>query len=268
MRRNIKKIKLFINNNDKSREVAETFEKKLINNGFIICDNDFDLAIAIGGDGSFLRMIKENNFNSDIYYVGINAGTLGFLQEVKINECDEFINDLKNNNFKVDYIGVQETNLYRKNECSKFYSLNEIVIRDKDLNTTKLEVKIEDDKLEDFIGDGLLISTSIGSTAYNLSFGGSIVYNSFHTLQITPIAPLNTKVYRSLVNSLIIPDNKEIVLIPKKENKNLIVTIDGENNIYDNVDCIRTVIKDKRIRFLRLKHYNFPEKINEKFLND
>ena len=93
----IKNIKLFINNNDKSIKLGKLIRDKFTENGFIITDKNFDLGIAVGGDGSFLRMIKNNNFNSNIYYVGINSGTLGFLQEVKLNEIDKFICELKNN---------------------------------------------------------------------------------------------------------------------------------------------------------------------------
>lgn len=262
---NIKKFRLFVNDNDKSREVADVVSNKLCEAGFKNVKKDYDLAIAIGGDGSFLRMVKATNFNSNVLYIGINAGTLGFAQEVSIEEIDKFVDELKNNKFKVDNIGVQETKVITDDSDSYFFSLNEIVIRQKELNTVVLDVNIEDVFLETAVGDGLLISTSFGSTAYNLSFGGSIVYNTFHTLQITPIAPLNNKSYRSLLNSVILPENKVISLVPQR-NRDLLITIDGENKYYENVIKVETVVDKKRINCLRRKGYNFVEKINEKFL--
>ena len=262
---NIKKFRLFVNDNDKSREAADIVNSKLCEAGFKSVKKDYDLAIAIGGDGSFLRMVKATNFNSNVLYIGINAGTLGFAQEVSIEEIDKFVDELKNNNFKVDNIGVQETKVITDDSDSYFFSLNEIVIRQKELNTVVLDVKIDDVFLETAVGDGLLISTSFGSTAYNLSFGGSIVYNTFHTLQITPIAPLNNKSYRSLLNSVILPENKVISLLPQR-NRDLLITIDGENKYYENVIKVETVVDKKRINCLRRKGYNFVEKINEKFL--
>jgi NAD+ kinase len=262
---NIKKFRLFVNDNDKSREVADIVSCKLCEAGFKSVKKDYDLAIAIGGDGSFLRMVKATNFNSNVLYIGINAGTLGFAQEVSIEEIDKFVDELKNNKFKVDNIGVQETKVITDDSDSYFFSLNEIVIRQKELNTVVLDVKIDDVFLETAVGDGLLISTSFGSTAYNLSFGGSIVYNTFHTLQITPIAPLNNKSYRSLLNSVILPENKVISLLPQR-NRDLLITIDGENKYYENVIKVETVVDKKRINCLRRKGYNFVEKINEKFL--
>jgi len=264
----IKNIKLFVNHNDESIKTAKLIKDKLCKNGFVVDDKKYDLAIAVGGDGSFLRMVKQNNFNSNIYYIGINSGTLGFMQEVKVNEIDNFIDELKNNKYKVDQVGIQETTVNHGKDSSKFYSLNEIVIRDKNLKVVKLGINIDNYLTESFMGDGLIIATSSGSTAHNLSYGGSIVYPTFTSLQITHMGPINSKVYRSLVNSIIIPDKKEVVLIPEKEHKNLIVTVDGEHNFYDDVDNIITMIDDKKIKCLRLSHYNFSQKINEKLLTD
>lgn len=263
--RKINKVRIFTNNTAKSSNVVLELKKALEDFNFEIVDQDYDLAIAVGGDGSFLRMVKATNFNSNVLYIGINAGTLGFAQEVSIEEIDKFVDELKNNKFKVDNIGVQETKVITDDSDSYFFSLNEIVIRQKELNTVVLDVKIDDVFLETAVGDGLLISTSFGSTAYNLSFGGSIVYNTFHTLQITPIAPLNNKSYRSLLNSVILPENKVISLLPQR-NRDLLITIDGENKYYENVIKVETVVDKKRINCLRRKGYNFVEKINEKFL--
>ena len=266
MNRKINSIKIFCNNNVHSENLKQIIITKLQENNYIFDDEKPDLCLAIGGDGSFLRMIKNNNFKSEPIYVGINAGTLGFLQEIKIDNIDEFIYKLNNNLYKIDEVGIQETKIIANGENSIFYSLNEIVLRDKDLNTTKLDIKVDTAKLEKFIGDGILISTSTGSTAYNLSFGGAIVANSLHTLQITPIAPLNSKSYRSLINSIIIPESTLITIIPEENNKNLLITIDGDNNVYLNVERIETYVNKKRIKCLRLENYNFFEKINEKFL--
>lgn len=264
----IKNVKLFVNNNEKSYRVASIVERNFIQNGFTITDNDFDLGIAVGGDGSFLRMIKSSNFSNIPYYVGVNSGTLGFLQEVKVNEIDKFIYELQQEKYKVENIGIQETKIRHSNGISRFCSLNEILVRDRNLKLSKFRVSIDNDLLEIFAGDGLMVATSLGSTAHNLSYGGSIVYSDFSTLQITPIGPITSSSYRSLTNSLIVPTSKEISICPIEGINNLMVTIDGENNIYEEVTDINTSIKDKKIKCLRFSHYNFPQKINEKLLSN
>lgn len=261
----IKRVKLFVNDNAKSNDVSLDVKEKLLKNGFELVDTDYDLAIAVGGDGSFLRMVKATNFNSDCYYIGINAGTLGFAQEVAIDEIEKFIELLQDDKFKVENIGVASIRIKSEDIDEKLYALNEVVVRDNLLNTTKLDVYVDDSLLENFVGDGLLVSTSFGSTAYNLSFGGSIVFNTFHSLQITPIAPLHSKVYKSLVNSIIVPDNMVVKMVPKKNNGNLIISTDGDNRIYEGVNSVEVVIK-KTIKIIRMENYNFVQKINDKFL--
>ena len=128
-----------------------------------------------------------------------------------------------------------------------------------------LKIEIDNHLLEKFAGDGILVSTSFGSTAYNLSFGGSIVYNVFHSIQLTPIAPLNNKSYRNIINSVVLPQNKVIKISPVKT-KDLLISVDGENNIYTDVLYVQTVIQNKIIKCLRNKEYNFIDKINEKFI--
>ena len=262
----MKSVKLFVNDNETSKNVSKIVKEKLESANFQIVEDNYDLAIAIGGDGSFLRMIKSSNFNENCLYIGINAGTLGFAQEVNVEEIDKFILDLENNNYKIENIGIQEIEIKTPDTISKQLSLNEMIVRDMELNTANLKVLVEGVLLEDFVGDGLLLATSFGSTAYNLSFGGSIVYNTFHTLQLTPIAPLNNKSYRNLLNSVILPDNKEVVIKPFNRTKNLLITVDGDNNFYKNVDYVSSKVSGREIQILRMKDYNFIKKINDKFL--
>jgi len=263
----IKNIRLFPNNNIKSMECVQLIKDKFTSRGFVITDDNFDLGIAIGGDGSFLRMIKANNFDSNVSYIGVNTGTLGFLQEVKVDEIDDLIEELELVEYKTEEIGIQETEISCGKDIFSYYSLNEIVLRDIDLGIVRFDVNVSGNLLEHYIGDGMLIATSTGSTAHNLSYGGSIVYNTFSSLQITPIGPINSKVYSSLINSVIIPDKMEICIIPYTNKRDLMITVDGVNYSFEDVDRITTKIGDKKIKCLRLNRYNFPQKINEKMLN-
>ena len=263
----ISKVKLFINNNLKSRKAAEEIKNELLKNKFELVEEDFDLGIAVGGDGSFLRMITASNFNSDCYYVGINAGTLGFAQDISLDDITAFIKSLSKENLNYEKIAIGEVEIVFKNhEIKKHHIINEIVVRNEELNTLHTNVFVDGSLLEQYVGDGLLIATSFGSTAYNLSFGGSIVFNTFDTLQITPIAPLNNKSYRNLLNSVIIPSNKTITIEPNSNDDNLLITIDGKNSFLNEVEKINIVIKNKTINIIRKTDYNFIKKVNEKFI--
>lgn len=263
----IKNIKLFVNNNETSIRLAKLVVNAFIRNDFCVSDDSFDLGIAVGGDGSFIRMVRQCDFDSDINYIGVNAGTLGFLQEANEHEINKLIRAIQTNDYLLDDIFVQETEVACNNREEDIYSLNEIIIRDANLKTAKLDVFIDDNLLETYTGDGLLISTSIGSTGHNLSYGGAIVYGDLTALQINHLAPINSKAYTNLRNSIIIPQCKDITVYPTGFTKDLLLTVDGENQIYENVTHINTSIKDKKIKCLRFKDYNYAQKVNEKLLS-
>lgn len=269
----IKNIKLFVNNNKDAICSASIIKEKFIKSGYrIVEDGDFELAVAVGGDGAFLRMLKSNNFNSNIYYVGVNAGTLGFAQEVKLQDVDRFIVELKSRKYIINDVGIQEVVIKYDDMEDSFYSINEIIVRDENLKMLRMDVFVDGRTLESFCGDGILICPPFGSTAHNLSYGGAIVYDSLPSLQITPIGPISSKVFRSLTHPIIIPDKKIISLAPTKleeeyrMSKNLLLTIDGCDKKYCNVDKIHTVLDDKKVKCLRFSHYSYPEKIGEKLL--
>lgn len=263
MERVINKIKIYINGDNKSKKVKESLVKDLIKKDFLIVEKDYDLAISIGGDGTFLKMVNENNFNSDIYYIGINSGTLGFLQEIDLDKTIDFINRLANNDFKEERICIGKASVITNKKVYQYNFLNEIVLRKNDFSTLEVPVYIDNFYLEDFTGDGLLISTSTGSTAYNMSFGGAIVYNSLKTLSLTPIAPINNRAYRTLTNSFILPIDTKIEI---KGNEDLFLMIDGKNKEIKKVMKVEITIDKKEIKCLRMHDFHFIKVVNNKIL--
>ena len=263
--REIKKIKFFVNDDEKSHAIADTLIKDLLEKEFLIVyDNTYDLGISIGGDGSFLKMIRSDNFNSEAYYIGVNAGTLGFLQEIDFNDTRNFVERLASGDYKEEEINTLETTIYSHDENIRYQSLNEVVIRKSDLSVLKNKVYVDNELLENFVGDGLLVSTSTGSTAYNMSFGGSIIYNTLKAYILTPIAPINNKAYNTLTNSLIVPNEKSIIL--EFNNESLLLMVDGRNKIVNNVNKIEVKISNKNIKCLRMNDFHFIKVVNKKII--
>ena len=125
------KIKLFESSSEDSSFIKDIISSLLIESGFYITEsNKFDIGIAIGGDGTFLHMVMETDFNPNSLFIGINNGTLGFLQEIKIEGIVDFIEKLNHNEFKIDEASVQETNVITKSDsksiCLCMNSLFEI----------------------------------------------------------------------------------------------------------------------------------------------
>lgn len=261
----IKKIKLFVNNNDESRKVAEIVKQKFLEKGFIISEDDFDLGIAIGGDGSFLRMVRTANFDSNVHYLGINTGTLGFMQDIMPNEIGQMLNELEKGEYDIDNIGIQETFVHAKELDDNFYNLNEIIVR-VGHSLLNAKVTINGILLEEYAGDGLLIATPYGSTAQNLSYGGCIVEPTFLSLQITPMGPIVSKRYNPLTKSYLTMPNKMIKIEPISEYRDYDIAVDGVVKTYQDVKSVETIMDNKKIRVLRFSHYNFTQKVNEKLL--
>lgn len=121
--------------------------------------------------------------------------------------------------------------------------------------------------IEKFSGDGILIATPAGSTAYNYSLGGSIVDPRLKLLQVTPIAPMNTTAYRSFTSSLLLPAELSLGVVPEKQYENRIAVInDGIETIYTDVTDINVRMSDKSVHLIRLKDYDFWNKVKTKFL--
>ena len=172
----IKRVKCFLKNDSRTKKIAEKVIRILEENQFEIVDDHYDLGIAIGGDGTFLHMIRDASFNSNVLYVGIHAGTLGFAQEIHLEELESFIDLLKRGEYKYEEIGIGEIQIIEDTFSTKAYCLNEVTIREKELNTFDADVFVDDSLLEKYAGDGLLIGTSFGSTA--LSVANSCSFSS------------------------------------------------------------------------------------------
>ncbi len=261
------KIKLFESSNSDSTFIKEILTSLLIKAGFKVTESKkFDIGIAIGGDGTFLHMIMESNFNPDVLFIGVNNGTLGFLQEIKPNEIKNFIKNLEKNDYKIEELSFEEIEVTSEGKKKKFKSLNEVVVRERDLKTAYFDVLIDEETLENFVGDGIMVSTPTGSTSYNLSGGGAIIYNGIHALEITPLAPINNYIYRTLTNSIIFPDSKIINIIPTKRTTSVNLFIDGNLYPFETIDKIEMRLSKDKIKVIRMNEYDYTKIIYNKFL--
>ena len=155
MERKINKVKIFTNSSEKTKVVTDKLIKALEEYNFEIVEENYDLAISIGGDGTFLHMLNKANFNEEIYYVGINTGSLGFLQEIDLEKNPDFVERLNNNHYDLEDIYLEEITVTTKDQTINYTALNEMVVRDKKLKVLECIVEVKEELLETFIGDGL-----------------------------------------------------------------------------------------------------------------
>lgn len=246
-------------------ELVEKFTER----GFQIYEKyspDAELNICVGGDGRFLRAVHRYKFPT-IPFVGINTGHLGFFQEIKPENIDGFISKYIKNDFTKESIYLLDAEILTQKKSYHLTAINEIVIKSIQSKVIHLDLFVDGNHLEKFSGDGLIISSPAGSTAYNLSTGGSIVYPTLETLQITPLSPINSKAYRSLPNSMVVPGNLKVSVKPEKRfiNSALIVN-DGVEFKYQDTKEIILKISDKKIYKLSFDQNNYWNNLKSKFL--
>ncbi|WP_455537852.1 NAD(+)/NADH kinase [Terrisporobacter sp.] len=262
-------ITIAYNNLEKSIETKNILIKKLNKAGFEVSENieeNTELLISIGGDGSFLQAVHKFKF-ANIPVIAINTGHLGFFAELCPEKIDKFIDAYKNKEYFIQEAEAIQANISTEDEDIRLDAINEIVIKNIQSRTVHLGLQVDGVKIERFSGDGMLISTPIGSTAYNYSAGGSIVDPSLNLLQLTPIAPMNTNAYRSFTSSIILPTSAVISISPEFEfENNILIVVDGKQYKFTQIEEVKIYKSNKKIKLLRLKGYEFWNKVSEKFL--
>ena len=183
-----------------------------------------EMIIVLGGDGTLLSVARLVG-DHEVPILGVNLGGLGFLTEITLEELYRVLERVVQGDFVTDERVVLNAAVIRRGErMVEFTVLNDAVINKGALaRIIDLETTINGEYLTTFKSDGLIISTPTGSTAYNLSAGGPIVYPSLHCIIITPICP------HTLTNRpIMIPDDVEIRAMLKTKQQEVILTLDGQ----------------------------------------
>lgn len=264
-----KKVFIYANDTEMSAKIEKLLRKKLVKSGLRVYEQleaDTALIICIGGDGTLLRCLRSCDFPT-IPVVGINTGHLGFFQELSPDDLDHFISDYENGQYTIQHLSTVAAEVTTKDgRTNRHIGLNEIVIKGRQSYAVHLHICIDGVSIEKFSGDGILVATSAGSTAYNYSLGGSIVDPRLKLLQVTPIAPMNTTAYRSFTSSILLPSDLTIGIVPEEEENKIFIMNDGIETGYSQVSGISITASDKTVQLLRFKDYDFWDKIKTKFL--
>ena len=229
----------------------------------ILSGDEFDLEVAIsmGGDGTFLRTAARVN-RQNIPILGINTGRLGFLADVGSTEVEETLEEV----FK-HYYRVEERTLLRLGTETRAYqgynyALNEIAVLKRDTSSMiTIHTELNGEYLTSYKADGLVIATPTGSTAYSMSVNGPIILPQDNSLVLSPVAPHSLN-----VRPLVIPDDYEIRLNVESRNRTFLVSLDGRSEIFPS--GIRLTISKANYTTKVIKRYNhtFYQTLREKLM--
>lgn len=260
---NTQKIKSFLENKNYNVIIARDYKDQFGNYRYCVNENLAEYIIAIGGDGTFLQAVYDFHFIKDAKFIGINLGTVGFLTTIELNTYAEQLDELLNKSSQIHKYNMLKISTYQEDfeDCC----LNDIVIgRSGFARVIELEVYVDGKSLYKFSGDGVLISTAVGSTAYNLSLGGPIIHPLSGTVVITPIAPHSIGIKPIVVPDCSIIDVK-VIGSHKKTDVDAIFTCDGRNN--DQIISpgeIITIQKGEEIQNIVLDSFDYFKNLKEK----
>lgn len=220
-----------------------------------------EMIIVLGGDGTLLSVARLVG-DHDVPILGVNLGGLGFLTEITLEELYRVLEKVVQGDFITDERVVLNASVIRRGErMAEFTVLNDAVINKGALaRIIDLETTINGEYLTTFKSDGLILSTPTGSTAYNLSAGGPIVYPSLHCIIITPICP------HTLTNRpIVIPDDVEIRATLQTKQQEVILTLDGQQGFtLEFEDVVEVKKAEGHIFLVKSPYRHYFEVLREK----
>ena len=214
---------------------------------------DTDMLLSIGGDGTFLSASKLVA-DSGLPVVGVNLGRLGFLSE---NRPEDVAEALLAGEYSVEDRTVLKAELLQSGEA--LCALNEVTVHRSGSAVLGVEVMVDGKRLPTYWADGLIVSTSAGSTAYSLSVGGPIVLPQSKVLLISPIAPHNLN-----VRPLVIPDSSEILLRMHSRDGKFIFTADNVTRELPDGSEVSVSMARFSLKRVRLNKSDFINALTEK----
>jgi len=270
----INDIFVFFNKNNVEMVIESHFllmlnEKKIVENKYKTfsshteLDSSFDMLISIGGDGTILRaatLVRD----SGIPILGINAGRLGFLATVQKENIAEFMQFVIDRKYTISKRALLSLTCSPTNESIEEinFAMNEITVSRKDTTSMiTIDTYLNDEFLNSYWADGLIISTPTGSTGYSLSCGGPILTPDVKSLLITPIAPHNLT-----ARPLVVPDDTEIRLKVSGREENYLVSLDSRVTSVKNESILILKKTPFQINMVEIPEETFLKTLRNKLL--
>ncbi len=217
-----------------------------------------DFLITIGGDGTLISTIRRS-FDFDIPILGVHAGNLGFLADLSIDELDSFVQKIIKGEYRVDDRAVIEATVIKDSKEVKMYAFNDVVLtRTRVSNMIHVETLVDSKAFNTYYGDGVIVSTPSGSTAYNLSAGGPVMFPMSDVFALTPICP------HSLTQRPVVLPGKFPIEMKTSEERALII-IDGQDmHELELGESVHIKLATKTVKLIHKEEYSYFDVLKEK----
>lgn len=214
--------------------------------------------ITIGGDGTLISTVRKS-FKYDIPVLGIYAGSFGFLTDLNIESFEEFFPKMLQGDFSVEERSILKVTIMQNQKEKSAYAFNDAVItRTVVPQMIHVEAFIDSEPFNKYYGDGVIISTPTGSTAYNLSAGGPVMFPLSNVFSLTPICP------HSLTQSpIVLPGEYSIEM--KTSSEAALVILDGQETIELGLgESVHMKLATKKVKLIHKKKFNYFKILKEK----
>ena len=220
-----------------------------------------DMAISIGGDGTFLKCVSYVR-SSGVPILGINTGRLGFLADTNTSDFERTIDRIKEKDYSFQKRSLIQVETEENIFGDRNLALNELAVHKKDTaSMITVEAYLGEEYLNSYWADGLLVGTPTGSTAYSLSCGGPIIYPGCGVHFLTPIAAHNLN-----VRPVVVPDHIPITLKVIGRDRTFLLTLDSHSKPVKNGTEIRLLKADFTINVVKFSENGFFKTIREKMM--
>ncbi len=220
-----------------------------------------DLALSIGGDGTFLHTANRIG-DKQIPIMGLNSGHLGYLSAAPIGDFHSAVRDIAESNYVVEPRTMLSASCKTSRLQQRPFALNEAAILRQDTGSMiSVDTFVDGFQLATYMGDGLIISTPTGSTAYNLSVGGPIIAPSASNWVITPVAPHSLN-----MRPLVLSDDAVIELVPRSRSNTFTLSLDGNARSLPVGSRLRLSKAPFVTNVVRLHNHTFADTLRSKLL--
>ncbi len=217
-----------------------------------------DVLVTLGGDGTLISTVRRS-FKYDVPVFGVYAGNLGFLADINIDELEDFVVHLLKGEYRVDERAILEAKFQEYDNEVTLYAFNDIVItRPSVSNMIHIETLVDSKAFNTYYGDGVIVSTPTGSTAYNLSAGGPVLFPLTNVFALTPICP------HSLTQRPVVLPGKFSIEMKTPQDRAL-VTIDGQDkHELEAGESIHIQLTRKTVKLIHREEFNYFDVLKEK----
>ncbi|ANB58651.1 ATP-NAD kinase family protein [Anoxybacillus sp. B7M1] len=252
-----------------SNALTQKMKSYLLDFGLEYDENQPDIVISVGGDGTLLYAFHRYCRRLDkTAFVGVHTGHLGFYADWVPEEIEKLVIAIAKTPYQVVEYPLLEVIIRYVNggREARYLALNECTVKSV-TGTLVMDVEIKGDLFETFRGDGLCISTPTGSTAYNKALGGAILHPSLEAIQLAEMASINNRVFRTIGSPLVLPAHHTCMLKPVNHS-DFQISIDHLSLLHKEVKSIQCRVADEKVRFARFRPFPFWKRVRDSFIAD